>query len=205
MSKWTAFPYDNSAFVHTLASLKKAWTKLHKGDAEPWPKDEAVQQAWIHFHAGDFKKAFDAGLKVGGSAGINCANKAQAIYANYLEKNEKTKLEMFLAVAERAEALQKTGHVVFEEQVLRVERLDLDVGQLEREPRLAREDQRLARDVEAAQVFSRVRFGVAELFGGGDGARQRHAARDHDGQQRTRDRGRHELLDRSVQHLVGEA
>ncbi len=65
-----------------------------------------MQQAWIHFHAGDFKKAFDAGLKAGGSAGINCANKAQAIYANYLEKNEKTKLEMFLAVAQRAEALQ---------------------------------------------------------------------------------------------------
>ncbi|MBH9579033.1 hypothetical protein [Inhella proteolytica] len=106
MAKWTAFPYDNSAFVQTPASLKKAWPKLHKGDAEPWPKDEAVQQAWIHFHAGDFKKAFDAGLKAGGSAGINCANKAQAIYANYLEKNEKTKLEMFLAVAQRAEALQ---------------------------------------------------------------------------------------------------
>jgi len=106
MAKWTAFPYDNSAFVHTLTSLKKAWPKLHKGDAEPWPKDEAVQQAWIHFHAGEFKKAFDAGLKAGGSAGINCANKAQAIYANYLEKNEKSKLEMFLAVAQRAEALQ---------------------------------------------------------------------------------------------------
>ncbi|MBB5204637.1 tetratricopeptide (TPR) repeat protein [Inhella inkyongensis] len=105
MAKWTAFPYDNSAFVYDLAGLKKHWARLHKGDAEPWPKDEAVQQAWIHFHAGDFKKAVDAGLKAGG-AGINCANKAQAIYATYLEKNEKTKLELFLEVAERAEGRQ---------------------------------------------------------------------------------------------------
>ena len=32
------------------------------------------------------------------------ANKAQAIYATYLEKSEKTKLALFLEVAERAEA-----------------------------------------------------------------------------------------------------
>jgi urease accessory protein UreF len=32
------------------------------------------------------------------------ANKAQAIYANYLEKSEKTKLALFMEVAERAEA-----------------------------------------------------------------------------------------------------
>src|SRR3990167_4597736 len=107
MAKWTAFPYDNSAFVYDLAGLKKHWARLHLGDAEPWPKEEAVQQAWIHFHAGDFKKAHDAGLKAakdGHSAGLACANKAQSIYANYLEKNEKTKLEMFLEIAERAEA-----------------------------------------------------------------------------------------------------
>jgi len=36
------------------------------------------------------------------------ANKAQAIYANYLEKKEKTKLEMFLEVAERADIQQGT-------------------------------------------------------------------------------------------------
>jgi len=39
-----------------------------------------------------------------GEAGITVANKAQAIYANYLEKSEKTKLAMFMEVAERAEA-----------------------------------------------------------------------------------------------------
>lgn len=106
MAKWTAFPYDNDAFSYDLAGLKKHWARLHQGDAEPWPKDLAVQEAWILFHAGDFKKAMDAGIKAGG-AGLNCANKAQAIYANYLEKNERTKLEMFLEVSERAEVLQE--------------------------------------------------------------------------------------------------
>lgn len=105
MAKWTAFPYDNSAFVYTPATLKKHWARLHAGDAEPFPKDAAVVQAWIHFHAGEFQAAHDAGLAAGG-AGITVANKAQAIYANYLEKKEKVKLEMFLEVAERAQAQQ---------------------------------------------------------------------------------------------------
>ncbi|MFY7863240.1 hypothetical protein [Roseateles sp.] len=105
MAKWTAFPYDNTAFQYSAASLKKNWARLHAGDAEPWPKDAAVVEAWIHFHAGEFQKACEAGLAAGG-AGITVANKAQAIYANYLEKKEKVKLEMFLEVAERAAALQ---------------------------------------------------------------------------------------------------
>jgi hypothetical protein len=106
MAKWTAFPYDNAAYVHTPAALKKHWARLHAGDAEPWPKDDKVLAAWALFHGGEFHKAFDAGLKCGG-AGITVANKAQAIYANYLEKSEATKLKMFLEVAERAEAQTK--------------------------------------------------------------------------------------------------
>lgn len=105
MAKWTTFPYDNAAFVYDASSLKKHWARLHAGDAEPWPKDAAVQQAWILFHAGEFQQAAEAGLAAGG-AGITVANKAQAIYANYLEKKEKAKLEMFLDVAARAEAQQ---------------------------------------------------------------------------------------------------
>ena len=105
MAKWTAFPYDNAAFVYTPATLKKHWARLHAGDAEPFPKDADVVQAWIHFHAGEFQAAYDAGLAAGG-AGITVANKAQGIYANYLEKKEKVKLEMFLEIAERAEAQQ---------------------------------------------------------------------------------------------------
>jgi len=105
MAKWNAFPYDNAAFQYSATTLKKHWARLHAGDAEPFPKDAAVVDAWILFHAGEFQAAYEAGLAAG-AAGSSVANKAQAIYANYLEKKEKTKLEMFLEVAERAEAQQ---------------------------------------------------------------------------------------------------
>ena len=103
MAKWTASPYDNADYTYDAAALKKHWGRLHAGDAEPLPKDAKVLAAWTLFHAGEFQKAHDAGLKAGG-AGITVANKAQAIYANYLEKSEKTKLAMFKEVAARAEA-----------------------------------------------------------------------------------------------------
>jgi tetratricopeptide (TPR) repeat protein len=107
MAKWSAFPYASDDYVYDAAALKKQWARLHAGDAEPLPKDDKVLAAWSLLHAGDFQKACDAGLKAGG-AGITVANKAQAIYANYLEKSEKNKLALFLEVAERAEAQQKS-------------------------------------------------------------------------------------------------
>ena len=103
MAKWIAFPHDTSDYTYDAATLKKKWARLHAGDAEPLPKDDKVLTAWMLFHAGDFQKAAEAGLKAGGS-GITVANKAQSIYANYLEKSEKTKLALFMEVAERAEA-----------------------------------------------------------------------------------------------------
>ena len=103
MAKWTAFPYDDADYSVTAAALKKRWARLHVGDAEPLPKDTAVLAAWALFHAGEFQKAHDAGLKAGGD-GITAANKAQAIYATYLEESEKTRLAMFQEVAARAEA-----------------------------------------------------------------------------------------------------
>ena len=102
------FTFKDAHYSLDAAALKKQWARLHVGDAEPWPQDEAVQAAWALFHAGEFQKAHDAGLKAaaaGQSAGITVANKAQSIYANYLEKNEKTRLAMFQEVAARAEAL----------------------------------------------------------------------------------------------------
>ena len=103
MAKWTAFPYTADEYTYSAAALKKKWARLHAGDAEPLPKDAKVLAAWALFHAGEFRKAFDAGLKAGG-AGITVANKAQAIYANYLEKNEKARLAMFQEVMARAQA-----------------------------------------------------------------------------------------------------
>jgi hypothetical protein len=103
MAKWTAFPYDSPGL--SAAAVKKQWARLHAGDAEPLPTDAKVLQAWVDFHNGEFQKAYDAGLKAGG-AGLTVANKAQGIYANYLEKSEKTKLAMFQEIAERALAQQ---------------------------------------------------------------------------------------------------
>ena len=102
MAKWTAFPHAGE-FSWDLASLRKKWARLHAGDAEPLPQDDAVLQAWALFHNGEFQKAADAGLKAGGG-GVTVANKATAIYANYLEKKEKAKLDLLLEVAERAKA-----------------------------------------------------------------------------------------------------
>ena len=102
MAKWIAFPHDATDYTYDVAALKKNWGRLHAGDAEPLPTDAKVLAAWALFHAGEFQKASEAGLKAGG-AGITVANKAQAIYANYLEKSEKTRLALFMEVAERAE------------------------------------------------------------------------------------------------------
>ena len=102
MTKWTAFPHLGD-YQYDVASVKKHWARLHAGDAEPLPSDDAVLHSWALFHNGDFHGAAEAGLQAGG-AGITVANKAIAIYANYLEKKEKTKLDLFMTVSQRAEA-----------------------------------------------------------------------------------------------------
>ena len=105
---WAKFPYSDKKYQYTATTLKKAWDRLHKGDAEALPKSDALVDAWLAFHAGEFQKAAELGLKAGAD-GTNVANKAQAIYANYLEENDKRKLELFQEVAERAEALQRSA------------------------------------------------------------------------------------------------
>jgi tetratricopeptide (TPR) repeat protein len=107
MAKWTAFPYASNDYHYDATALKKKWARLHAGDAEPLPKDDKVLAAWTLFHAGEFQRACEAGLKAG-DTGLTVANKSQAIYANYLEKSEKNKLALFLEVAERAQAQQKS-------------------------------------------------------------------------------------------------
>ena len=106
MAKWTAFPHAGE-YEWDTATVRKSWKRLHAGDAEPLPEDEDVLRAWALFHNGEFQKAADAGLKAGGR-GITVANKATAIYANYLEKKEKAKLDLLMEVAERAKAQAQT-------------------------------------------------------------------------------------------------
>lgn len=103
---WAKFPHADKKFEYTPAAVKKSWDRLHKGDAEPLPKSGDVIDAWVAFHAGDFQAAAELGAKAGAD-GVNVANKSQAIYANYLEANDKKKLELFEEVAVRAERLQR--------------------------------------------------------------------------------------------------
>ena len=100
---WKPFPYDASAYRFTPVALKKKWARLHAGDVEPLPAGADVLAAWALFHAGEFQQATQAGLAAGG-AGVTAANKAQAIYATYLETSERLKLALLQEVAARAEA-----------------------------------------------------------------------------------------------------
>ena len=36
-SAWAPFPHDAKAYAYAGDTLKKAWPKLHAGDAEPFP------------------------------------------------------------------------------------------------------------------------------------------------------------------------
>jgi tetratricopeptide (TPR) repeat protein len=101
MAQWTAFPRPGH-YRHDAASVAREWPRLHGGDAEPLPTDEAVLAAWVLFHNGEFHQAMQAGLAAGG-AGVTVANKATCIYANYLEKKDKTRLDLFQEAAQRAE------------------------------------------------------------------------------------------------------
>ena len=101
--KWAAFPYPDKTYAYDAAGLKKNWSRLHRGDCEPLPKEAGVLDAWRHFHAGAFGDAVEAGRKAGG-AGIDAAVKAQMIYANYLEKSDKAKLALLEEAAGWAEA-----------------------------------------------------------------------------------------------------
>ena len=81
---------------------------MKSNDAEPLPQDARVLQAWVLFHNGQFQEAMESGLAVG-DPGLTVAVKAQCIYANYLEKKEKARLDLLMEAATRAEA-QAVAH-----------------------------------------------------------------------------------------------
>ncbi|NML47765.1 hypothetical protein HHL11_28715 [Ramlibacter sp. G-1-2-2] len=105
MAKWAAFPRPGE-FRFDAAGVRRLWERLHASDAEPLPADPAVLEAWVFFHNGEFQQAAESGVRAGG-AGITVANKATCIHANYLEKREKTRLDLFQEVAQRGDAQLK--------------------------------------------------------------------------------------------------
>ena len=102
MPHWTEFPYAGD-YVFDADSVRKNWARLHAGDAEPLPQDTQVLQAWALFHSGEFRKAIEMGIHIGG-AGLTVANKSACIYATYLEKQERTRLDLYMDVVRRAQA-----------------------------------------------------------------------------------------------------
>lgn len=129
-SAWAPFPHDAKAFAYAGDALKKAWSKLHAGDCEPFPDAkraaalikaagkaapkgfdadalaDALQDAWRSFHAGDFKAAFEAGEALG-PIGASVATKAIGIHATYLVGEDAEKLKRFEQAAKLAEAAVK--------------------------------------------------------------------------------------------------
>ncbi|MDR0181671.1 hypothetical protein [Lysobacter arvi] len=126
-SSWAAFPHDAKAFAYSGDALKKAWPKLHAGDAEPYPDPKRaaallsaagkaapkgvdaeslagqLQDAWRSFHRGDFKLAYDAGSALG-PVGASVAVKALGIHATYLVGDDAERLKRFEHAAKLAEA-----------------------------------------------------------------------------------------------------
>lgn len=103
-ANWLKFPHPEKAYAYAGDALKKNWARLHRGDAEPYPKSEAAQEAWRCYHAGEFERAVAAGLEADDSSGVNAANKAACIYGTYLERSEAKQLALFQEVAARCEA-----------------------------------------------------------------------------------------------------
>jgi hypothetical protein len=102
---WAKFPYPDPAYSYTAASLKRAWPRLHAGDAEPFPDQPEVLEAWLAFHAGDFEAAAQAGIAAGVD-GYAAANKATCIHSVYLERSSQKRRARLLEVAERCEEQQ---------------------------------------------------------------------------------------------------
>ena len=103
MTTWTAFPHPEQ-HPFDAAGLRAQWAVLHRGDQEPLPSDPRVLDAWVLYHRGEFQAAALAGDALG-VAGAIVANKARLIYADYLEPGEKARLDLFMDVAKRCEAL----------------------------------------------------------------------------------------------------
>lgn len=102
MAIWTTFAHTRTYRFDTERTAAH-WEQLHSGDQEPLPQDERLLAAWALYHSGAFQEAAQAGLDIG-PAGMAVANKATCIYANYLEPKERSRLALFLTVAERASA-----------------------------------------------------------------------------------------------------
>lgn len=124
---WTPFPTPNPAFNFSGDRLREAWPRLHAGDREPFPDREYIseliaaeaqlgdtafgidadkiaaelQDAWRAFHRGEFREAFERGLRTG-PLGQAVAVTADGVQAFFLESKDAEKLSRYQALVERA-------------------------------------------------------------------------------------------------------
>jgi hypothetical protein len=103
---WLPCPVDMSDLDLSGNKLRENWDRLHRGNLEPFPADERLQDAWRQYHLGNFARAADIGRELGGEGAVPAAF-ATTIYAQYIEQNDKRKIELFkqaMAICKEAEA-----------------------------------------------------------------------------------------------------
>lgn len=125
--QWTPFPNPDPAFDFAGERLRQAWPRLHAGDREPFPDREYIseltavearlgdtafgtdadklaaelQDAWRAFHRGEFREAFERGLRIG-PLGQGVAVTADGVQAFFLESKDAEKISRYQALADRA-------------------------------------------------------------------------------------------------------
>jgi len=92
MEQWK--PYEGQPFDYSGDLLQASWKDIHAGNLEPFPEDEELQETWRAYHEGRFQEAMERGEKFGG-AHLVPANFATIIYAQYVETDDKRKIELF--------------------------------------------------------------------------------------------------------------
>ena len=81
--------------------VRALWPRLHSRASAP-PADAALLDGWVAYHNGAFAKAALAGERLG-DAGLSLRNEATAMYANYVEQRETTRLALLRQVIGRTQ------------------------------------------------------------------------------------------------------
>ena len=93
-TEWQSSPLDASDLDLSGDNLRRQWDRMHRGNREPFPADERLQEAWRQYHLGNFALAADLGVAVGGAGAVPAAF-ATTIYAQYVEQDPERKQALF--------------------------------------------------------------------------------------------------------------
>ncbi len=99
---WVPMPYGDFSRLDADTVLRN-WSRLQAGQCLEPPEPGPLVAGWVLYHNGEFERAAAIGLDHG-NAGLALANRATAIYANYLEPSESVRLALFKAVVDRTAA-----------------------------------------------------------------------------------------------------